>query len=170
MATEKKAPQPRVYAAGEYRSTSEQQPELHERIQKIEATIAALRGAHVNKPSEVAARLADDVLPAFVNFAGACIAKFGNVEMWIANLDERVDAAEDGGGLGIEPEDGQIIIDGLVALAAVAKSLDLAVVGEENAKVIQDALAKGEKALATVQEYLGEDDDEGAEEDEPEAT
>lgn len=168
MANEKKAPQPRVYAAGEFRTTSEQQPELHERIVKIEATVAALRSAHVNRPSEVAARLADDVLPAVLNFAAVLVAKVGNVEAWIANLDERLDATEDGG-LGIDPEDGQVIIDGLVALAAVAKSFDLEAIGEENAKVVRDALAKGERALAVVQEYLVDDEDEDEGEDDEEA-
>jgi hypothetical protein len=157
---------PRVYAAGEYKISSQLQPELHERMEKLERVTSALRGT--KDAAALVGRLTDDVLPALLIFNSAVIAKLGNVEVWAANLDERLLEVEEGAPSGIDEEDGKQIIDALVALAAVAKSLDLAAIGEENAKVVREALEKGEKALALVEEAMvgpegdaDEEDDEG---------
>ncbi len=164
---------PRVYRCGkDLEVAADREPELHKRFTMLSKAGAALV-RDCTDPQKLAARLANDFLPALEELFEGFVAKTGGLEHWCSELAEDVEELEEGQEqLVIEPGDGQQLIGAYDAALAVIASLDMSGQSEAFAAQVADAVKQCEDAKKLVGEYVGtpgdkdgEDEDDGEEED-----
>jgi hypothetical protein len=150
------------YAIGNLKVSAQRQPELHALVTELSSAAKELRKA--KGADALQKQFGENVVPALLAVVEGLVAKVGGLEHWCGTLEERIEDLEDE--ISLDPEDGDVILRGLRALAGVVSSLDVAQMSEADQERIRGALALGKAAEAMALDCMGEGDDEGDEDGE----